>query len=216
MGLALVIFFALVLSIYLFFEWRGKKKETNRLKLFLIPTLILCLFIGTKYYHLRLPMLAVLALLFSFLGDAFLIKNDKEICFRLGIFSFLMTQVLYGIILIGYIHEIPLIIAIVAGIYLKGIFMYIQEYTKRDAIRQFYFLYSIVFLILLMLAVIVFIQNPGKESFFIVLGAHLFALSDLLILKDLKHPVRWSPVILFYILGQMFINIGIILFENIF
>ena len=83
-----VIFF-LVLGIYLYFEWNEKRIETQSMKLFLMPSLFLSVFLFAQIRQLYVPSALKMALLLGFLGDLLLFDKNKRSLFMGVFFSFL-------------------------------------------------------------------------------------------------------------------------------
>ena len=81
--------FFLILGIYLYFEWNEKRIETQRMKLFLMPSLFLSVFLFAQIRQLYVPSALKMALLLGFLGDLLLFDKNKRALFLVGFFYFM-------------------------------------------------------------------------------------------------------------------------------
>ena len=204
--------FFLILGIYLYFEWNEKRIETQRMKLFLMPSLFLSVFLFAQIRQLYVPSALKMALLLGFLGDLLLFDKNKRALFMGGVFSFLEGHLFYTWIIFEIIGEANILLLFFSSlIYGVMMFFFLKEYDDHSGFFYLYCLYGVVVLSIAVSSLSLLLEKPGLEAFMIFAGAHLFMISDMGILKDFKKPRRWSPVILLYSLGQFLLAMGIVL-----
>ena len=215
MKYSVFIIFFLVLGIYLYFEWNEKKKSTGRMKLFLMPALLTALLIYAYLKGWSVPITLCAALVLGFLGDYFLIGEIEKNRFIMGIGAFLLGHVLYAWMIYQKIENFQILHLIRLFLfYFLVLIVFIRFLDDKKGFFGFYLLYGLIIVSMAIASVMLLTEQPDRISFLILLGAHLFMISDMGILWDFKYPKRWSPVILLYSLGQFFLALGILLKYN--
>jgi len=219
---SLILIIYIIISIVDVYSLQKRNKKVEFLtKPLLMPLLIL-------YYIFQLNLigidsLIVLALIGGWLGDIFLMWENDEKKFMLGMVSFLLGHIFYIIsFLIGIgsnflafpIWGLLLILPIVINLVLT--FPKFKNHLGDFKIPVFVYMIVIIimhFTAILRLAVLEFF-NP---SFYLVwLGSMLFIVSDSLIAirafnKEFDYPGKAILAMITYILAQYFIVQGLII-----
>jgi uncharacterized membrane protein YhhN len=199
------IFVSLVHLIAAFFKFELIRKIS---KLLLMP-LLLSYFFTLK--GLYVPVL--LAAIFAFLGDFFLIEPQKPIYFKLGLVSFLLGHLCYipaFISLTGNFHIPVLIVSYIIAIAL-GLFM-IKTIAPEKSMIIPVILYTFVILHMSIFALQLMLSNSHFESIMIFIGSILFICSDTILALFTFHtmPKRGNFfIMLTYILAQALIITGL-------
>jgi uncharacterized membrane protein YhhN len=159
----------------------------------------------------------IIALLFSWLGDAFLqCKNGGDLFFLLGLISFLFTHIFYTIVFFGTSGE---------SIFLKSkrlliliIILYgsLTIYTLLPGLGTMQIpvtIYGIVITGMVIAALSRFGKVNDTSYLMVFLGALLFLISDSLIaFNKFKQAFPYSEILIMgtYLAGQFMIILGII------
>lgn len=212
-----VIYFALgiifIASEYLEFE-------TIRFltKPLLMPALIVSYLSLNKKYGLKHNWLMILALIFSWLGDTFLLLQKFTLNFFLiGLACFLLTHVFYIILFFKPRILKPFSMFKAVFIFIILSYLVIFIYLLRPYLNDVYIpivLHAII-LIIMLLTALDLQGKVEKEAFqFIFSGAFLFVIAESLIAID-KFYVPFSlatfSIMTFYLLAQYFVMKGIII-----
>jgi len=176
------------------------------LKACLVP-LILAVYISGADIIL-LPI--ILALVFGWLGDVFLLKISNLLCFRLGLASFLLGHIFYIITMFNHaqpFHIIVLVISILVAIcYGIIIFKFIQP-TKEMKIPVI--AYETILLTMAIFALQFFLAHWSKLGAFVFVGSIFFVASDsMLALATFRKKALNVPVMFTYIAAQLLIVLG--------
>lgn len=206
------IFFAIsFLEIASQFDFFPFQSIHNFTKPMLMPALALFFYFQTKNTYSS-NFLIYLALFFAWLGDMFLMLNDKNpIYFMLGLGSFLIMQIFY--IKIFNLFKIKGLIAkkeYSIPIILLGITIFIYLFPKLADLKTPVLLYFLAILTMVLSALNLWNRVYfGKEIF---VGAVFFMVSDSLIAINkfqISIPFAGFLIMLTYILAQWFIINGL-------
>ncbi|GHV83177.1 hypothetical protein AGMMS50212_05170 [Spirochaetia bacterium] len=149
-------------------------------KLCLMPLLIFFTIFQSfsSFQSNEFSIIILLALLFSWFGDIFLIKPDK-IKLYLGIISFLISHILYIIVYNSFISDIKILFYVLS---FAGFFIIEYFIIKRLHFPRGYkiptILYGIVIGHLILFSLQVFAGNRNIYSFLLVAGSIFFLISD--------------------------------------
>ncbi|MBP6025576.1 lysoplasmalogenase [Ferruginibacter sp.] len=182
----------------------------------LLPVLILLLATATPAIAGKRIMLA--ALVFSWVGDIFLLIEDKNpLFFIFGLASFLTTHILYIIYFlsirnnqISLLKKQPLLIAVVL---VYGIVLVWLLFPTLADLKIPVMVYAAVICTMLLCSLHIFLKVNKPANTFFVLGALLFVLSDsLLAINKFYQPFAFAGVciMLTYCAAQYFIVTGFI------
>lgn len=184
----------------------------------LMPVLLFGYIFLVKTYKLKRNWLYVLAIVFCWLGDTFLLLQDYSINFFLtGLVSFLTGHVFYIFLFYKPLIFKPVsmlkvslfaIIVLYAFLFIRYIFPYLDD-LKIPVI-----IYAVIIFLMLLTA----LNQQGridKEAFqYIFGGAFLFVISDSLIAINKFHTsfsLSTLSIMTFYVFAQYFIMKGIII-----
>ncbi len=197
------------------FYFIGTSQEKRRIwtKPFIIPLIILLYIQFTKQVNQSL----VIAMIFSFFGDSFLLFSEKKIYFQLGLFSFLISHILYiytfasGLSL-GALSPIRnLLFTIPYLIYIWIFFKKLKPYLVHYLIPVI--LYTIIIVGMSYTSLLRFWATRGFYFWLPFIGSLFFIISDsLLAIRNFRYGQKkgWIIVMLSYVLGQLFIVLGFI------
>lgn len=202
-------------SIYLYLVFIGQDSADDALKSFLIPCLAFFLY-NLKNRRAKLFLLG--SILFSALGDCFLIFNGK-LFFLFGLGSFLMAHVFYCLIMVNYFQNYSFFgknkgYVVFLLVYLLVFMTFLSPY-----LGDLFFpvlLYATVLAMMVFLALSLNVQFHGKHIL-IVLGAIFFLISDSLLGVSIFYQNFYKShffIMLTYLLAQSLLVYGLVLFEK--
>jgi uncharacterized membrane protein YhhN len=182
----------------------------------LMPALIILLLQGAN--PIRSKKLVLIGLIFSWLGDVFLLFETKNpLFFICGLASFLLTHVCYVIYFLAHrkssislLNKQPIIILLVI-VYGAGLFVFLLPYL--GVLKIPVLVYAVVICSMLLSAVHVYSKVNVPSNKLYVAGALLFVVSDsLLAVNKFYHPIVLShtSIMLTYCMAQYFIVSGCI------
>lgn len=157
----------------------------------------------------------VVALVFSFFGDFFLLFSEKKIYFQTGLFSFLMSHILYiytftGTISLSNAPPIRYLVLIISYLFYVSIFLIrLGPYLRHYLIPVI--LYTITIVGMSYTSLLSFWAVSGYYFWLPFIGSLFFIISDsLLAIRNFRFGQKkgWITVMLSYILGQLFIVMG--------
>ena len=143
--------------------------------------------------------------------------SEKKIYFQLGLFSFLISHILYiytfaGGLSSGALPSIRnLLFTIPYLIYIWIFFKKLKPYLAHYLIPVI--LYIIVIIGMSYISLLRFLTTRGFYSCLPFIGSLFFIISDsLLVIRNFKYGQKkgWITVMLSYVLGQLFIILGFI------
>ncbi len=182
----------------LFFVWQEETEQRFFTKTILIPLLMLIYFSESKFIN----KIFVSGLVFSFLGDLFLLFNWG---FLPGLGSFLLAHVLYIICFSKLSRKKPSVLLIfVLFIYLIGLLYILFPHLNEMKIPVI--IYGIVITTMLYFSV-------KTQNKYLIFGALLFVISDSLLAVNLfinETKILSLLVMITYVLAQFLLVKGIL------
>ena len=150
----------------------------------------------------------VLALSFSFLGDVFLM--DKNNMYLFGIASFLVTQLLYIIIIVKQMKKPSLFHKYLYAFLFLNYIVYLLSLLKPNLHEMFYpvLVYGAAISVFGLVATLNYVTKRTRPALFLMLGAILFIASDSMIALNKFHVAQsFYPVTIMitYVLAQYLI-----------
>ena len=180
-------------------------------KCLLMPVLV-------AYYCIRADgplVVAILAIVFSWLGDAILLGKNNPNIFRLGMAAFLLSHAFYIATLIGLTHRwnipvliISIIVALAAEIALPRII------KPPPGMRIPILVYGVAILAMSICALQYALSTPSAPSIALFVGSLIFIFSDALLayLSFGRKPKYFNAITMPpYIIAQVLIVIGLAL-----
>ncbi len=210
--MVIIILTSAVLCSAIFYIRAKYKKSKNQLLIFKPLTLILILLIAVIFPAIEsnYKIFIVFGLLFSLLGDIFLIYPEQH--FKKGLIAFLIGHICYIIAFtistgFHFTFWIFLPIVIVGMLYLRNIL----PYTAR--MKFPIIIYIIIILIMVWMAIERFNSFPILRTMIPVIGAVLFMISDaVLALNKFRKPFFSAELIILttYFTAQWLLAISVI------
>jgi uncharacterized membrane protein YhhN len=186
--------------------WEKIRKIT---KAALMPVLLVYYFVTAS----DLLAVAIIAIVFSWLGDVFLIRKEEPKFFRLGLASFLLSHVFYivTIILITRSFNIPVLIVSIAAALVAEFFL--PKIIKAPkAMRGAVLVYGIVIFAMSVCALQYMLSGVSLASVLLFAGSLVFIFSDTLMtyLAFGKKPKYFDAITMLpYIIAQALIIFGL-------
>jgi uncharacterized membrane protein YhhN len=185
-------------------------------KLLLMPWLAIAVYTGSPSGKDR--ALILLAILFSFAGDSFLLFDYKNpLYFIFGLVSFLITHILYIIYFIGIkplrpsiLQKHPWIILFITG---YGFSLVYFLFPKLGNLKTPVIVYAIIICTMLLCSIHIFKRVNKNAGWLFIGGALLFVISDsLLAVAKFKSPFGYASflIMLTYCAAQYFIAKGFV------
>jgi len=182
----------------------------------LIPALLLLLFFTDTAVSGK--KLLFIGLIFSWLGDVFLLFESKQALFFIfGLASFLTTHIFYILYFlrihsanISLLKKQPILIALVLT---YGITLVWQLFPYLGELKIPVIIYAIVICSMLLCSLHIFSKVKRKSAGFYLLGASVFVISDsLLAVNKFYQPFAYAGafIMLTYCAAQYFIVRGFI------
>ena len=156
---------------------------------------------------------AFIAIIFSWLGDIFLIRKDEPKFFRLGLVAFLLSHVFYIITLVFMTHGLQLPALVVSiGAALVAEFLLPKIINPPKAMRGAVIVYGIVILAMSVCALQYMLSGLSSGSALLFAGSIVFIFSDTLMtyLSFGKKPKYFNAITMLpYIIAQGLIIFGL-------
>ena len=156
---------------------------------------------------------ALIAIVFSWLGDISLIRKDEPKFFRLGLVAFLLSHIFYLVTLVLMTHGLHIpALAASTGIALVAEFLLPKIINPPRAMRGAVIVYGIVILAMSVCALQYMVSSPSLGSVFVFAGSIVFIFSDTLMtyLSFGKRPKYFNAITMLpYIIAQGLIIIGL-------
>lgn len=130
--------------------------------------------ISSSHIYSSYKYLILAALIFSFLGDVFLMLPSNK--FIQGMLTFLAAHILYSLAFVQNVEVYHYLILILILIY--AVIIYLVLYKKLDKLRIPVLLYVIAVAIMGWLAVNRYLNFHDTKSLCVLIGGSLFLLSD--------------------------------------
>lgn len=182
-------------------------------KTLLMPLLIVFYILSVDKPNLLL----IFALILSFLGDLFLLFENKKLTFFLGLISFLITHFLYLILFTitsKYFKGAPFYIYLFLIPYIiYGVSFYKNLKPQIDRFSKIILFYIFIIILMSFSTIPRFYYVSFYKFLFPFIGSILFIISDsLLSLRKFKKTIKENSIsIMFtYILAQFLIVLGFI------
>jgi len=187
-------------------------------KVLLIPVLTIYFLAQTKSFKSNLKPWLILALFFSWVGDALLLFQEKNsVFFLLGLSAFLLAQVSYiiffhGIRMREYLRGNALLLLPVV-VYYSALISVLSPFL--GGLKVPVQIYGVVLSFMWMLAMHTMLGKNRRAGVWMTIGAILFVTSDSLLAFN-KFYAPWNhaeaAIMLTYGLAQMFITYGAALY----
>ena len=186
--------------------WEGMRKIT---KAVLMPILLIYYIVTSA----NLLVAALIAIVFSWLGDFFLIRKEEPKFFRLGLVAFLLSHVFYivTLVLITRSFHIPALIVSI-GVALVAEFFLPKIINPPRAMRGAVIVYGIVILAMSVYALQYMLSALTLGSVLLFAGSIIFIFSDTLMtyLSFGKKPKYFNAITMLpYIIAQGLIIFGL-------
>ena len=170
----------------------------------IIPSLIALYFFTVD----KKNNLYILALVFSFLGDVFLL--DKNNMFLFGIAAFLITQVFFIVIIVKQMEKPSMFHKYLYAFLFVNYIVYLLSLLKPNLGDLFYpvLIYGVTISVFGLVATLNYVTKRRKSDLILMLGALLFIASDSFIaLNKFHEPQSFYPVTIMitYVLAQYLI-----------
>ncbi len=182
--------------------------NNSRMQIIFKPMIILSLMALYFFTAEKKNNWYLLALAFSFIGDVFLM--DKNNMFLFGIAAFLVTQILYIIIIVKQMVKPSLFHKYLYAFLYVNYVVYLLSLLKPNLGELFYpvLVYGITISIFGLVATLNYVTKRTRPSLLLMLGAVLFISSDSMIaLNKFHEPQTIYPVAIMvtYVLAQYLI-----------
>jgi len=214
MKLFFIILFFVFLSLDLYFVHKNFHRKRFFSKTILLPILILFYLFSSK----NINFLLIGALFMSFLGDTFLLFENRKNFFKLGLFSFLIAHIFYLLTFLStsnflsgnipnyiYIFLIPYII--------YGLLFYKFLFPEIEKLKIEILVYIIAIILMSFFTIPRFYLFPIKNSLPTFIGSILFIISDsLLSIQIFKGKIKKNSIsiMLSYSLAQLLIVLSFV------
>lgn len=188
------------------------KKLQRITKVFLMP-LLLCYGLMTVP---NVSLFLILALIFGFLGDTFLLFEKHPLYFMCGLSTFLLGHVFYIFELLKHVnplHHLSITSIIASFLLLIGIFMFKTIATYLGNLKIPVIAYCLTILSMLGVAVLYCLTQFSANSQVALIGAISFVISDYLLARSIfigsfKHKDFY--IMLTYLLAQTLLVLALI------
>jgi uncharacterized membrane protein YhhN len=178
------------------------------LKACLLPLIAAIYIFGTE--KLLIPI--ILALIFGWIGDVFLLKIGNLLSFRLGLASFLIGHICYIIAFFNYIKPLNINVLIVSIISAFGLGVCIFKLVQPGKDMKYPVIaYEIIIMLMAISAVQIFFVSGGVFGILVMAGSICFVVSDGTLAYDTfrkKTKIGSFVVMLTYIAAQLLITLG--------
>lgn len=199
----LLLYITFLLTDLLFVHFKLYKKRILS-KTVLMPILILYYIFSSQ----NIIFTIIIALFMSFLGDTFLLFENKKTFFKLGLFSFLLSHVFYLLTFLTtscFLKErIPFYIFIfLIPYFLYGLYFYKSLFPEIEEVKREILLYIIVIILMSFFTIPRFYILPLKNSLLVFIGSILFIISDsLLSLQIFKGKIKKNSILIMLTYGM--------------
>lgn len=201
-----------IVDIYFAFNGNGNRLFTKPL---LMP-LLMVVYFTSQSNNTSFSRLIFAALLFSWLGDIFLLFEKQDgMYFILGLSSFLTAHVMYITYFLkihsdqqSYFKKRPLMFIAVVSYVIELLYLL---WGKLDMLKIPVVMYAIIIGTMLTLALWQYRRINNQTSLFFIAGAALFVLSDSALAINRfyqAHPLYGVFVMLTYVAAQTLIVLG--------
>ena len=218
--IAALALFLVISIIHLIKCFQQRQKWADMTKFMLMPVLLLFFlafsFVSIKTFSV-LNVLIIIALVFSFLGDAVLLFDWEKQNFALGILFFAITQISYIVfaILGANVEYIPLIPGVAVAVIFLILIIYAVMRTKKylKGFKPIVIAYGLILSLMSWLFIVFAFANPSIGLVSAAIGSVLFLISDTMVSAKYflggKAGMRFL-IMKTYILAQLLIVLGAI------
>lgn len=217
----LLITFCIISFLEVIGEFASIKLLTYSFKPLLMPSLLVWYLLSAKEFNIKPQAIIVISLIFSFLGDTFLLfTNISETYFLLGLGSFLVAQLAYAFAFFkdkknnNLSKNYKSVTLIIFGIYISGLFLAIYKNLNDFTIPVVIYAIAVSFM---GIAAAFRKESVNIKSYRLTfVGALLFVISDTVIAIDKFAynsllPFASVAIMVLYISGQFLIIKGLLL-----
>lgn len=187
----------------------------------LMPALLAWAIAESRFYKIKLRVSIIIALIFSFLGDTFLLFDENnELFFLLGLGSFLVAQSAYAFTFFKDVRKpTPFsslyLLAVVSVVLLYVAVFFYNLFASLGGMTIPVFIYALAVGSMGMMAGLRFKSVSNTSFYLVLLGAVLFIISDTVIaldkfLFDGQLPFASIIIMSTYIVAQFLIVKGLI------
>jgi uncharacterized membrane protein YhhN len=187
----------------------------------LMPALLVWAISESHSHSRKLNFGIVIALIFSFLGDTFLLfDNQNEIFFLLGLGSFLVAQAAYAFIFFKDIYKpkpfsLVYLFAVLTIVLGYVVVFFYNLHSSLGAMKIPVFIYALAVASMGMMSALRFKSVPDKSFYLVLVGATLFIISDTFIAVDKflfegQFPFASLIIMSTYIIAQFLIVKGLL------
>lgn len=217
--IAALALFLVISIIHLIKCFQQRQKWADMTKFMLMPALLL-FFLAFSFVNIKtfsvLNVLIIIALIFSFLGDAVLLFDWEKQNFALGILFFAITQISYIVFaILGAKTEPPLIPGIVTAVIFLISIVYAVLRTKKQlkGLKSIVITYGFILSSMSWLFIVFAFANPSVGLILAAVGSVFFLISDTMVATKYflggKAGMRFL-IMKTYILAQLLIVLGAI------
>jgi len=155
-------------------------------------------------------LMILIALVFGWLGDIFLLKISNLLRFRLGLASFLLGHIFYIITMFNYAQPLNIIVLIISIIVAVGYGILAFKMVQPSPDMKIPVIaYETILLTMAIFALQLFLAHWSKFGAFIFAGSIFFVASDsMLALATFRKKALNVPVMFTYIAAQLLIVLG--------
>lgn len=205
--------FFIASGIHLFFCYKENEKYRRITKLFLMPLLMLFVFtLQTGRWQILL-----IALLFGFIGDIFIIYKRNKWMFLVGELSFFLGHLVYIYLFfleVEFINSLLAIMLTLVGAIILQFPLYYKFKPYYKALTIPNNIYSTSLIVLVTFAIFVVIYQGIYPAILLPIGSVSFMVSDSLIAYNLfykKQKRHDFYIMIFYLLAQILLSLGLLL-----
>lgn len=180
----------------------------------IVGSLIAYLLSQGRYLEKSTKNLTLLALIFSVIGDMFLMYTDKSPhYFTSGLVAFLLAHIMYIFVFLKMRNSMLKPFGLIILISLFGSVLF---YVLKDGLGEMLIPVLVYMIVILIMAITAFWRKGkvNRQSFYLVfIGALFFIFSDSLIALDKFYkpiPLARTGIIITYAFAQLLIVLGII------
>ena len=217
--IAALALFLVISIIHLIKCFQQRQKWADMTKFMLMPVFLLFFlafsFVSIKTFSV-LNVLIIIALIFSFLGDAVLLFDWEKQNFALGILFFAITQISYIVFaILGAKTEPPLIPGIVTAVIFLISIVYAVLRTKKylKGFKPIIIVYALIISSMSWLFIVFAFANQSLGFILAAIGSIFFLISDTMVATKYflggKAGMRFL-IMKTYILAQLLIVLGAI------
>jgi len=218
--LILALIFIIWLPIYIRTEYIWAQKKYFFMKMF--ASLLFISIAVSAFLIYKTPaeyaVWIIAALVLGMIGDLLLVYVDRLKCFRLGLVSFLIVQIVYGVTFLRYVGFMWVDVVLYAAIVAAALFAYTRVKLNLGKMKIPVLAYLLIIAFMTVMAVST-LYKPGfnlNTTIHISAGAILFLASDVVLAFVVFHespprPLRAINLSLYYC-AQMLLALTVLTF----